>query len=91
MSACSLTASRGICGDWACFAEGWGVHGRGVGCARQGVVDGRVSCVAGVRHLWLGGHTYPPRDRMTDACRNITLPQTSFVGGNKEIMPTTTK
>ena len=53
MSACSSTASRGICGDWACFAEGWGVHGRGVGCGRQGVVDGRVSCVAG-GYVWQG-------------------------------------
>ena len=24
----------------------------------------------------------PPVDRMTDACKNITLPQTSFAGGN---------
>ena len=27
--------------------------------------------------------TPPPVNRMTDACENITLPQTSFVGGNK--------
>ena len=27
----------------------------------------------------------PPMDRMTDACENITLPQTSFVGGNKKM------
>ena len=26
--------------------------------------------------------TPPPRDRMTDACENITLPQTSFAGSN---------
>ena len=25
---------------------------------------------------------HPPVDRMTDACENITLPQTLFAGGN---------
>ena len=25
----------------------------------------------------------PPVNRMTDDCENITLPQTSFAGGNK--------
>ena len=25
---------------------------------------------------------HPPVNRMTDACENITLPQTSFAGGN---------
>ena len=25
----------------------------------------------------------PPMNRMTDRCKNITLPQTSFAGGNK--------
>ena len=28
----------------------------------------------------------PPVDRMTDACENITLPQTSFAGGNYNIL-----
>ena len=27
--------------------------------------------------------TPPPVNRMTDACENITLPQTSFAAGNK--------
>ena len=33
----------------------------------------------------LGGSPWqtPPVNRMTDACENITLPQTSFAGGNK--------
>ena len=45
---------------------------RGGGHAWQG------GCVAG-RHWW---HACPPPvDRMTDACKNITLPQTSFAGG----------
>ena len=29
----------------------------------------------------------PPVNRMTDACENITLPKTSFAGGNKSIYP----
>ena len=28
-------------------------------------------------------HTPPPVNRMTNRCKNITLPQTSFAGGNK--------
>ena len=28
-----------------------------------------------------GMHAPPPVNRMTDACENITLPQTSFAGG----------
>ena len=27
----------------------------------------------------------PPVNRMTDRCKNITLPQTSFAGGNNEV------
>ena len=33
------------------------------------------------------GSRHPPVNRMTDACENITLPQTSFAGGNKSIYP----
>ena len=29
-----------------------------------------------------GGDSPPPVNRMTDRCKNITLPQTSFAGGN---------
>ena len=28
-----------------------------------------------------GNHTCPPVNRMTNRCKNITLPQTSFAGG----------
>ena len=31
---------------------------------------------------------YPPVNRITDTCKNITLPQTSFAGGNKYILNT---
>ena len=29
----------------------------------------------------------PPESRMTDRCKNITLPQTSFEGGNEVRVP----
>ena len=29
----------------------------------------------------------PPVNRMTDRCKNITLPQTSFAGGNNRLAP----
>ena len=28
----------------------------------------------------------PPVNRITDACKNITLPQTSFAGGKKKLL-----
>ena len=61
--------TRGIHDNGACVAGGM--------CGRwhvwQGGMHGRVGvCMA---HM-------PPVDRMTDMCKHITLPQTSFVGGN---------
>ena len=55
-----------------------GVHGRG--CVWQGL------CVAG-GYVWQGDMhaTHAPMDRMTDMCKNITLPQTSFAGGNNRV------
>ena len=41
------------------------------------IVFGLVICDA----CW---DTYPPVDRMTDTCKNITFPQTLFAGGKKE-------
>ena len=32
-----------------------------------------------------GADPLPPVNRMTDRCKNITLPQTSFAGGNKTV------
>ena len=29
----------------------------------------------------------PPVNRMTNRCKNITLPQTSFAGGNRQVAP----
>ena len=62
---------------WGVLAEE-GLLGRGVslagGCSWQG------GCHA--RHA---GIPPPPVNRMTNKCKNITLPQTSFAGGNKFI------
>ena len=52
-----------------------------------------VGCVSGGctwsrRCTWSRGGTVPgnpPVNRMTDRCKNITLPQTSFAGGNNHI------
>ena len=40
---------------------------------------------AGIPPAMHAGITPPPVNRMTDRCKNITLPQTSFAGGNNVI------
>ena len=47
-------------------------HALGRGCVSPGVST--QGCV------W---QTPPPVDRMTDTCKNITFPQTSFAGGSE--------
>ena len=44
------------------------------GCTCQGGVPARMGTFPG---------NPPPVNRMTDRCKNITLPQTSFAGGNE--------
>ena len=75
-------------GTWS-----WGVHGPG-GCTWSGGGVPGLGGVPGPRgwgmYLVLGGvpgprgvpAQVPPVNRMTDRCKNITLPQTSFAGGN---------
>ena len=54
-----------------------GVHARGGGMGARG-----HECLRACMPC-----THPPVNRMTDACENITLPQTSFAGGkNKKIL-----
>ena len=77
----------------------WGVHGRGCVCGREACVAGGHAwwgaCMAGGRCMhgrgvhgnWMHGRgcAWPPTvDTMTDACKNITLPQTSFTFGKNE-------
>ena len=51
-------------------------------CMPGGVhAQGGHACEGDVRAT----HPHPPVNRMTDACENITLPQTSFAGGNNLI------
>ena len=47
------------------------------------------TCLGGM-HAWGCVHAWgvcmsPPVNRMTDACENITLPQTSFAGGKNRL------
>ena len=55
----------------------WGMHARGV-CMPGGMYAGGA-CVP---------CTSPSGNRMTNACENITLPQTSFAGGYKHFLLT---
>ena len=65
------------------------------GCTCPGGVPALVVYLLGDVPTWgvylPGGCTCPdtppsPMNRMTDRCKNITLPQISFAGGNKEFL-----
>ena len=67
-----------------------GVPGLGVCTWSGGYLVGGCTWSGGVPGLggYLVGGVYlvrysPPVNRMTNRCKNITLPQTSFAGGNK--------
>ena len=60
-----------------------GLPGRG-GSPLQEVLPGRLVSLAG-GCIPACTEADPPVNRMTDACENITLPQTSFAGGNKRL------
>ena len=63
----------GMHGPGGCMVLGGGVHGPRGWCMVPG---GRgVVCQHALRQT-------PPVNRMTNRCKNITLPQTSFAGGN---------
>ena len=69
--------AEGVCGRgcvWQGLCVAGVVRGRGVMCGKGGMC-GRGTCMP---HM-------PPMDRMTDMCKNITLPQTSFAGGNNRV------
>ena len=53
------------------------------GCRLGGVCPGGVYR-GGVCPAEGGACLHPPVNKMTDRCKNIALPQTSFSGGNKE-------
>ena len=86
-----LTVSRSIQGG-GCLP--WGSLPRGrvcpVGCLPRGCLLMGGVCPGGcLSRGWclsrgcLLRYTPAPVNRMTDRCKNITLPQTSFAGGNK--------
>ena len=69
-------AWQGHAWQGACVAGGLGV-------CMAGVMHGRRACLAWGSCV-SGGHAWPCTRPcgQTDACENITLPQTSFAGGN---------
>ena len=89
-----LAPGGGVCSRGCTWSQG-GMSAPG-GCtwSRGGVCSwGGVSAPRGVYlvpgvsapgglHLVLRGGLLPPVNRMTNRCKNITLPQTSFAGGN---------
>ena len=62
-----------------------GVYLPGGSCTRWGYLPRGMYLLGGV-YLPEGGNcpgtTPPPVNRVTDRCKNITLPQSSFAGGN---------
>ena len=50
--------------------------------SRGGVCLGEV-CPGGEVYPSMQWHRHPPVSRITDRCKNTTLPQTSFAGGNE--------
>ena len=90
----ALTIGGGGVPAQGVYLPGGGVPAQGALPARRGVYlpGGVCTCPGGVP-AW---RVYLPRcpspvNRMTDRCKNITLPQTSFAGGNKEITKTVIK
>ena len=69
---------------WACVWQE-GMHGKRGMHARRACMAGGV-CVAG-GHVWQQEASVACMslvNRMTDTCKTITLPQTSFAGGNQD-------
>ena len=95
-----LLQGVGVCLLWGVYLVpgGWGCLFPGVylvlgGCLLPGGVCSRGGCLLpGGVCSWGGGYLVPggtwsgtPPCGQTHACKHITLPQTSFAGGNKAI------
>ena len=74
------SASRGVCQPLGGSTSNSGGGGLNPG---RSLPNSRDVCIQGGLHLGGGGwaHT-PPVNRVTHRCKNFTLPQTSFAGGN---------
>ena len=66
----------GVCPKGVCL---WSLPG---GCLPRGMCLGGLLGVS-AWGMSAQGCTHLPVNRMTDRCKNITFPQTSFVDGNK--------
>ena len=62
-----------------------GVSAQGEGCLLGWGLPRGCVCVGGCLFHCMLGYTYSPVNRITDRCKNITMPQTSFAGGNNVI------
>ena len=86
----ACTAPGGVSGPGDVTGHGvvylvWGVYLGGVPGPRGVLVRGGCTWSQGGVP---GAGVLPPVNRMTDRCKNITLPQTSFAGGNNRFSPT---
>ena len=64
------------CSERVYLPWGWGMYLPGVYLPR-----GCVPASGGTCQCWYLPRYFPPVKRMTDRCKNIILPQTSFAGG----------
>ena len=79
-------------GGWCCPCGGGLVGGGGAVHGEGGATQGGGAVWVGAVVLSITGsdiithtHTHPPHGQ-TNRCKNITLPQTSFVGGNYRLI-----
>ena len=79
-TACLLTVSHSILGCLPGVGVSRGFVSGGMSAHGVCVCPG-LGCQGGVCIPACNGADLPPVNRITDGCKNITLPQTSFVGG----------
>ena len=96
MSTCGVCLSRRVSAGGVCLGDVClgGVSTQGVytpPCEQNDILGGGCLpggvCPGGGVHPLLHDGIHPPVNRMTHRCKNITLPQTSFAGGKKKILP----
>ena len=82
---CVPTATVAVCWGGVCLSACWDTPppGCGPGDTSSGSTPQPPHWVWAWRPARHAGIPPPPVNRLTDRCKNITLPQTSFVGNNK--------
>ena len=74
--------ARGICLDWGGVCQHWG----SLPCWGFCNCQGASALPEGVVSQHTLRQCPPSSNRMTDRCKNITLPQTSFAGGKNDLI-----